>query len=128
MGPGARKLFVSATDAAGAFTGRGSVSEVRALEVLEDFVAANAGERAVFMVISDHDGRVELRNRPGGLMGTVTASAAREALLGGLLPAREAVVWAVKDLTEEEAGRIVSALYRLSAGAFRAQVNRELTE
>ena len=123
-----RKLFVSATDTGGGFTGRGQVSEGRALEVLDAFVAGGARGRAVFMVISDHDGRIELRNRPGGLMGTVTAQAARGALLGGMLPAREAMAWRVQDLTADEAGRIVSALYRLSAGAFRAQVGREMTE
>jgi len=124
----ARKLFVSATDAAGGFTGRGMVSLTRALEVLDDFLAAQAGGRAVFMVLSDHDGRIELRHGAGGdLAAIVTARAARKAALGGLLPAREAVVWRVDTLSRDEAAGIVTALYRLSGSAFRVQVNRELT-
>jgi len=123
-----RKLYVSATDAAGAFTGRGVVSLSRALEVLDAFGEAGEGGRAVFMVLSDHDGRVELRNGiGGGFAAFVTARAARKAALGGILPAREAVVWRIASLDREEAGRIVSALYRLSGADFRAQVNRELT-
>jgi len=123
-----RKLFVSATDAAGGFTGRGVVSVKRALEVMEDFADAGEGERAVFMVLSDHDGRVELRNRvDGAFVAVVTARAARKAALGGLLPARDPVVWRIDTLDREEAGRIVTALYRLSGSGFRAQVSRELT-
>ena len=123
----ARSLFVSATDAAGGFAARGMVGERRAMEALDTFVSAGEGGRAVFMVISAHDGRIELRRSRGGLSGTVTARAARRAALGGLLPAREAVVWRVDDLTVEEAGRILSALYTLSAEAFRIAVERELT-
>jgi len=123
-----RKLFVSATDAAGGFTGRGMVSVARALEVLDAFAESGESDRAVFMVLSDHDGRVELRNRAGGgFAAVVTARAARKAAFGGLFPAREAVVWRIASLDREEAGRIVTALYRLSGADFRAQVNRELT-
>lgn len=123
-----RKLFVSATDAAGGFTGRGAVSLGRALEAMAAFAGAGEGGRAVFMVLSDHDGRVELRNRgDGAFAAVVTARAARGAALGGLLPARAAIVWRIGTLDREEAGRIVSALYRLSGAGFRAQVNREMT-
>ncbi len=122
----ARKLFVSATDAKGGFTGRGMVSQVRALEVMEQFVTAEEGERAVFMVVSNHDGRVELRHASDALSGMVMVRAARKAIFGGLLPAREAVVWHIDRLDREEAARIVTALYRLSAGSFRALVKREM--
>lgn len=121
-----RKLFVSATDAAGAFTGRGMVSLGRARQVLAGFVAAAEGGRAVFMVLSDHDGRVELRHGPQGLTAMVTARAGRAAMLGGLLPARDAVVWSIERLDPEDADRIVTALYTLSGGAFRAQIAREM--
>ncbi len=124
----ARKLFVSATDAAGGFSGRGMVSLAKALETLGAFFEAGEGERAVFMVLSDHDGRIELRHGPGGLVGVITARAARDAALGGLLPKRDAMIWRVDGLSRAEAEGIVTALYRLSGAAFRAQVNRELTE
>ena len=123
-----RKLFVSATDADGAFTGRGMVSLKRALEVLDEFVAADAGGRAMFMVQSDHDGRLEVRHGRGGLVAIVTARAARTALLGGWLPAREAVVWRPETLDRDAAARLVTALYRLSGSAFRTQVGRELPQ
>jgi len=130
-----RKHFVSATDADGAFTGRGMVSLARALDVLDEFIDAGQGGRAAFMVLSDHDGRIELRHvssgmgRAGGLAAVVTARAPRRAALGGWLPARAAMVWRIDDgLDRDAAARIVTALYRLSGSAFRAQINREMTE
>lgn len=122
----ARKLFVSATDAQGGFTGRGMVSLGRALEVLGEFAEARHGGRALFMVLSDHDGRIELRNGSGGLSATVTGRAARAAMLGGWLPAREAIVWRAEGLDRNDAGQMIEALYRLSGGAFRALVQREV--
>ena len=124
----ARKLFVSATDATGGFTGRGMVSIGRALEVLGEFIEADHGGRAVFMVLSDHDGRIEVRSGPGGLSAHVTGRAARVALLGGWLPAREAIIWQAEGLDEAAAGQMIGALYRLSGGAFRALVQRELRQ
>ncbi len=121
-----RKLFVSATDAGGAFTGRGIVSAKRALEVLDDFLAAGEGGQALFMVQSDHDGRIELRHRAGKLTAIVTARAARKAMLWGLLPAREAMVLRKDDLDTAQAQQIVDALFRLPADAFRAAVKQEL--
>ena len=123
----ARRHFVSITDTAGRFTGRGMVGQARALELLDGFVAAGNGGRAVFAIISDHDGRIELHRGRSGLSGVVTARAARPAALGGILPARDAVVWQVKDLSTEEAKRVVISLYALSADAFRIAVERELT-
>jgi len=121
-----RKLFVSATDAGGAFTGRGIVSAKRASEVLDDFLAAGQGGQALFMVQSDHDGRIELRHHAGRLTAIVTARAARKAMLWGLLPAREATVLHPDDLDAAQARQIVDALFRLPADAFRAAVRQEL--
>ncbi len=120
------KLFVSATDAVGAFTARGMVGRVKALEVLDTFAEAGQGGRAVFMVVSNHDGRIELRHRPQGIEAVVVLRAAREAMLWGLLPAREAVVWHPRTLAREEAQAIIDALYRLPAAGFRAVVQREM--
>lgn len=123
-----RKHFVSATDANGAFTGRGMVSMARALEVLDEFAGAPGGGRAVFMVISDHDGRIELRHGENGFSAVVTARRERAAMLGGLLPARAAIVWHRDGLDKAQAAEVVGSLYRLSGGAFRILVQRELAE
>lgn len=120
------KLFVSVTDAAGAFAARGMVGRARALEALDTFVEAGQGGRAVFMVVSNHDGRIELRHGPQGIKAVVVLRAARAAMLRGLLPAREAVVWHQRTLAREEAVAIVEALYRLPAAGFRAAVQREV--
>jgi hypothetical protein len=122
------KLYITATDADGAFTGRGMLSLARALEVFADFVDAQAGGRAMFMVVSNHDGRIEMRPAAGGIATSVTVSAPRRAMLGGLLPAREGVVWEPGIVSREEAQGIVSALYRLPAAEFRNTVRREMTE
>jgi hypothetical protein len=121
------KLFVSATDATGGFTARGMVGRVKALEAFDVFDEDRQGGRAVFMVLSNHDGRIELRHGPEGIAATVVVRAAREAALWGLLPAREAVVWQPRTLAREEAAAILDALYRLPAAGFRAAVTREMT-
>ncbi len=120
------KLFVSATDAAGAFTARGMVGRVKALEAFDTFMQAGQGGRAVFMVLSNHDGRIELRHGPEGIAASIVVRAAREAMLWGLLPAREAVVWYPRILESDEAQAIIEALYRLPAAGFRATVMREM--
>jgi hypothetical protein len=121
-----RKLFVSATDASGAFTGRGIVPVRRAMQVLDDFLAAGQDGQALFMVQSDHDGRIELRHRSGTIAAVVTARTARKAMLGGLLPAREAVVWRADALEAAQARQIVDAIFRLPGSAFRGAVEREM--
>lgn len=122
----AAKLYVSATDATGGFAGRGMVSLTKALETFDIFADDGAAGQAVFMVLSNHDGRIELRNGSGGFAGRVIARAARAAILGGLFPAREAVVWQVDGLDRAEAHGLITALYRLPASEFRAQVRREM--
>ncbi len=124
----ARKLFVSVTGATGAFTGRGTIPVKRAQELLDDFLAAGQGGQALFMVQSDHDGRIELRHRSGNLTAIVTARAARKAILYGLLPAREALIWRADTLEPEQARQMVDVLFRLPADAFRTAVKNEMTE
>lgn len=121
-----RNLYVSATDAVGGFAERGMADLARALKVFERYVEADAGGEAAFALLSDHDGRLHVKRAGEGFDVRVVARNARAAMLGGLLPAREAMVWEVAGVDVEQVRGLITALFKLPASEFRLQVKREL--
>lgn len=122
-----RKLFVSVTDAAGAFTARGMVSQSGAKEVLDDFLATPQTGRAMFSVLSGHDGRIELRHAPEGkLRARIIARNRRERMLWGLLPAQEPILWEPDAIYHDDAQRLVQMIYTLPRQGFELRVCEEI--
>ncbi len=121
-----RNLYVSATDAGGGFAERGMTDLARALKVFDRYVEADAGGEAAFTLLSDHDGRLHVKRAGDGFGVRVIARNARDAMLGGLLPAREAMVWEVSGVDVAQVHGLITALYKLPASEFRLQVKREM--
>jgi len=124
-----RRLYISTTDAIGHYLFRGMATEPIALEELKRFSELRPREdsKSMFVAISSHDGRVELRRTPTGQWtARITAASHREQMLWGLLPAREAMIWEPDDLAEDEARRIVSMLFTLPREAFTQRVAAEM--
>lgn len=121
------KLHVSVTREDGSFLVRGMASEKKTREVLSDFTAASPGGRAVFTLLSQHDGRIRLRSAtPGPFEAEVIGRVAHAPALWGLLPARPEIALRRTDFTGDDAQSVVHALYTYGRAQFLHLVKQEL--
>jgi hypothetical protein len=120
------KLYVSVTRDDGSFLLRGMASEKKTREVLSEFAAARPGGRAVFTLLSQHDGRMRLRAAsPGPFEAEVIGRAAHAPALWGLLPAKPEIALRRMDFTEDDAQSVVHALYTYGRAQFLHLVKQE---
>ena len=83
------KLYVSVTREDGTFLLRGMASQKKTREVLTDFAEQRPGGRAVFTLLSQHDGRMRLRpSAPELFEAEVIGRVAHAPALWGLLKAK----------------------------------------
>jgi hypothetical protein len=123
------KLYVSVTTEDGAFLVRGMASQKKVREVFHDFRDARPGGRAVFALLSQHDGRLRLRTAPNGLFDAeVIGRAARGKSFFGLLPAMREIALRSDTFTAKDAEAVIHALYSYGRPQFLHMVKQELQQ
>lgn len=121
------KLYVSVTREDGSFLLRGMASHKKVREVLADFAEQRPGGRAVFALLSQHDGRIRLRpSSPGLFEAEVIGRVAHAPALWGLLPAKPEIALRRMDFTTEDALSVIHALYSYGRAQFLHMVKQEL--
>lgn len=122
------KLYVSVTRADGSFLVRGMASHPKTLEVFRTFQAERPDGRAFFALLSQHDGRLRVRPSTGELFeAEVIGSAARNATLWGLLPAKPEIALRSQTFSGQDVEAVIEALYHYGRTQFLHMVRQELS-
>jgi len=121
------KLYVSVTREDGSFLVRGMASHPKTLEVFRTFSNERPGGRAVFALLSQHDGRLRLRPSKDGLFeAEVIGRAARIATLWGWLPAKPEIALRSETFSAQDAEAVIEALFHYGRAQFLHMVKQEL--
>ncbi len=121
------KLYVSVTKEDGSFLVRGMASHPKTLEVFRTFYAERPGGRAVFTLLSQHDGRLRVRPSQDDLFeAEVIGRAPRNASFWGLLPAQPEIALRSQTFSGQDAEAVIEALFHYGRGQFLHMVRQEL--
>jgi len=121
------KLYVSVTNEDGSFLVRGMASRQKTIEVFQQFRDRQPGGRAVFIFLSQHDGRLHLRSAGNDLFKVeVIGRARRPAALFGLLPEVSEVALRRSAFAPQDAEAVIHALYRYGSIQFLHMVRQEI--
>jgi len=123
------KLHVSVTKEDGSFLVRGMASQKKTREVFQTFSEARPGGRAVFTLLSQHDGRMRLRTAAEGLFEVeVIGRVAHARSLWGLLPEKPEIALRSQTFTDKDAEAVIHALFTYGRTQFLHMVQQELTQ
>lgn len=121
------KRYVSVTKEDGSFLVRGMASHQKTVEVFQDFHDRRPGHRAIFTLLSDHDGRMKLRcNGSAHFDAEIIGRAARPAALFGLLPETPEIALRSTTFSADDAESVIKALYRYGHIQFLHMVQQEI--
>ena len=122
------KRYVSVTDEDGSFLVRGMASHPKTVEVFQAFRDQRPGRKAIFTLLSDHDGRLKLRCIGSSHFDAeVIGRAARPASLFGLLPEVSEIALRSSTFSANDAEAVIHALYRYGRTQFLHMVQQEIT-
>lgn len=123
------KLYVSVTREDGTFAVRGMASQKKTREVFEAFRDTRPGGRAVFTLLSQHDGRLRLRPSTGEVFSAeIIGRTAHAPALWGLLPAKPEIAIRSETFTAKDAEAVIHALYTYGRAQFLHMVKQELQQ
>jgi len=121
------KLYVSVTKEDGSFLVRGMASRQKTVEVFHEFRDRRPGGQAVFRLLSQHDGRLQLRcTGLDQFDAEVIGRARRPATLFGLLPEVSEVALRSPTFSDSDAEGVIDALYRHGSIQFLHMVRQEI--
>lgn len=121
------KLYVSVTREDGSFLVRGMASQKKTRDVFEAFRDDRPGGRAVFALLSQHDGRLRLRPSSGALFETeVIGRTAHAPALWGLLPAKPEIALRSQTFTDKDVEAVIHALFTYGRAQFLHMVKQEI--
>jgi len=123
------KLYVSVTREDGSFQVRGMASHPKTLEVFRAFRDERPGGRAVFGLLSQHDGRLRVRTSTDDLFeAEVIGRAARNATMWGLLPAKPEIALRSQTFSDRDAEAVIEALFHYGRVQFLHMVQEEIRQ
>lgn len=121
------KRYVSVTREDGSFLVRGMASQQKTNEVFAEFRDRRPGGRAIFTLLSDHDGRLKLRcTGQDGFDAEVIGRAPRPATFFGLLPEVPEIALRSTTFSADDAEAVIDALYRSGRTQFVHMVRQEI--